>query len=170
MIVLFIVAVVGAVALLYYWSQTVSSTRANADAQRLQAEEAEGRAQFIINETRQLWEQILLLDHLQMPPERHRLAFELNLLLPYLWQPDPKAFYINELKMKVEPLINDVNDPVITRLWAAGTLESVSKIPLTLVGQLCDPDYDPDHGVVRQHDIWYPSLRLWSDEPRSHDH
>lgn len=164
MIVLFIVAVVGAVALLYYWSQTVSTTKQDFEDQRKMAEESEGRAQFVVNERRQLWEQILLIDHLNLPPERHQLAFELNLLLPYLWQPSPNPFYINELKVKVKPLITEINDPVINRLWTQGTLESVSKIPLTLIGQLHDPHYDPDRGIVRQHDVWYPSLQLWPDD------
>lgn len=164
MIVLFIVAVVGTIALLYYWSQTVSSTRQDLENQRRLAQEAEGRAQFVLAETRQLWDQILLLEQLHLPPERHRLIYELNLLLPYLWQPDPKPFYINEARTKIDPLARDVDDPVINRLWATGTLESVSKIPLTVIGQLHDPGYDPDRGVVRQHDVWYPTQRLWGDD------
>ncbi len=166
MIVLFIVAVVGSIVLLYYWSQTVSATKQDSKNQRLLAEEAEGRAQFVLNETRRLWEQILLLDQLQLPPTRHRLVLELNLMLPYLWQPDPQAFYFGELKTKVEPLIREIDDPVINKLWAEGTLESVNKIPLAVIGQLHNPDYDPDLGVVRQHDLWYPSLRLWPDDVR----
>lgn len=164
MIVLFIVAVVGAVALLYYWSQTVSASNRAQEQQRLQAEEAEGRAQYVLNETRQLWEQILKVEHLPLSTERHRLAFELNLLLPYLWHNDPNPFYANELKTKVAPLIRDVNDPVINRLWNTGTLESINKIPLTLVGQLHDASYDPDRGLVRQHDAWYPTRELWNDD------
>lgn len=163
MIVLFIAAILGAVALLYFWSQTVSSTRHEAHDQRRQATESEGRAQYLANENRALWDQLLLLDQLPLPPDRHRLAFELNLLLPYLWQSDVNPFYINELKIKAEPLIKAINDPVINRLWSTGTLESVSKIPVTLLGQLRDPGYDPEHGLVRQHDLWYPSRQLWSD-------
>ena len=166
MIVLFIVAVVGAIALLYYWSQTVSATKQDFENQSMVAEEAEGRAQYVLNETRQLWDQILQLEQLQLTPARHRLLLELNLLLPYLWQPDPKPFYINEAKTKVEPLINEVNDPVINQLWIKGTLESVNKIPLTIIGQLHEPAYDPDLGVVRQHDLWYPTLELWGNNER----
>lgn len=164
MIVLFIVAVVGAIALLYYWSQTVSTTKQEFESQSMLAEEAEGRAQYVLSETRLLWDQLLSLEQLQLPPARHRLLFELNLLLPYLWQPDPKTFYINEARTKIDPLVREVNDPVINQLWAKGTLESVNKIPLTIIGQLQDPSYDPDRGVVRQHDLWYPTLALWGND------
>lgn len=163
MIVLFIVAIVGAVALLYFWSQTVSTTKQDSEQQRQQAKESEGRAQYLINENRLLWDQLLLLEQLPLTSDRHRLAFELNLLLPYLWQEQPNPFYINELMIKVKPLVKSVNDPVINRLWSQGTLEAVNKIPMTLIGQLRDEAYDPEHGQVRQHDVWYPSLRLTAD-------
>lgn len=163
MIVLFIIAILGAIVLLYFWSQTVSSTRHDARQKQQQAYEAEGRAQYLLEEQRKLWEQLLLLDQLKLPPARHKLAFELNLLLPYLWQPEPNPFYMNELRIKVEPLVREVNDAVINRLWSSAELAAVSLIPVTLIGQLRDPDYDPMHGVVRQHDRWYPALRLWED-------
>lgn len=164
MIVLFIVAVAGAVTLLYYWSQTVSATKQDLKGQRQLAGASEGRAQFLVNETRLLWEQLLLEGALPLPPERHQLAFELHLLMPYLWQTDTNPFYINELQLKAGPLVKSINDPVINRLWARGTLESINKIPLTLAGQLSDPHYDPEKGVVRQHDKWYPSQVLWSEQ------
>ncbi|MFA5521239.1 MAG: hypothetical protein WCY98_06390 [Castellaniella sp.] len=164
MIVLFIVAIVGTVALLYYWSQTVSTTRQDYQDQRELAELSEGRAQFLLDESHLLWEQLLLLETLGLSGDRHRLAFELNLLLPYLWQPQPNPFYAKELRIKAEPLVKAIDDPVISRLWAEGTLESINRIPLTLIGQVRDAGYDPNLGQVRQHDRWYPTWRLWSDE------
>ncbi len=164
MIVLFIVAIVGTVALLYYWSQTVSTSRQDFEDQRQMAEQSEGRAQFLLEESHMLWEQLLLLENLGLTGERHRLAFELNLLLPYLWQPQPNPFYANELRIKGEPLVKAIDDPVINRLWAQATLEAVNRIPLTLIGQVRDPDYDPNLGQVRQHDRWYPTQRLWAQD------
>lgn len=161
MIVLFIVAVVGAVTLLFYWSQTVSATKHDLKSQLQLADASEGRAQFLVNENRLLWERLLLVDGLGLSAQRHRLAFELHLLMPYLWQSTVNPFYVNELQLKAEPLVKAINDPVINHLWARGTLESISKIPLTLIGQLTDPDYDPDKGVVRQHDRWYPDQVFW---------
>lgn len=162
MIVLFIVAVLGAVVLLFYWSQTVSTTKQDLKKQQQLAQSAEGRAQFLIEQQRALWERLLLVEDLPMSPDRHRLAFEMNLLLPYLWQPDVNTFYINELRLKGEPLVLAINDPIINQLWERGTLESIHKIPLTLVGQITDPAYDPNKGVVRQPDQWYPDRVLWS--------
>lgn len=163
MIVLFIVAVLGAVVLLFYWSQTVSTTKQDLQKQRQLADSAEGRTQFLIRENRLLWERLLLVENLPMSPERHRLAFELHLLLPYLWQPEVNSFYIDELRLKGEPLVRAIDDPVINALWARGTLESITKIPLTLIGQMTDPAYDPNKGVVRQHDQWYPDRVLWTE-------
>lgn len=168
MIVLFIVAIGGAVALLYYWSQTVSGTRHEMKQLHTQLRDAEGRTQYLMAGMRSLWDQLLLLEHLDLPADRHRLALEMNLLLPYLWQPEPNSFYINELRLKGEPLVKAINDPVLNRLWQQGTLESVSKIPLTMIGQLHDPDYDPERGIVRQHDAWYPRLSLWGGDPAGH--
>lgn len=162
MIVLFIVAVVGGIVLLYYWSEMVSTTRRDLKDQRRLADESEGKAQFLVDENRLLWERILMLEQPALPAERHRLAFELHLLLPYLWQAEPNLFYANELKLKTEPLVTAINDPVINDLWAEGTLESVNKIPLALIGQLVDPGYDPRKGAVRQPDKWYPELHLWA--------
>jgi hypothetical protein len=99
-----------------------------------------------------------------MPGERHRLAFELHLLMPYLWQAAPNAFYANELKSKGDPLVKAINDPVISELWTEGTLESINKIPVTLIGQINEPGYDPRKGVIRQPDRWYPDRRLWASE------
>lgn len=164
MIVLFIVAVLGAVVLLFYWSQTVSTTKQDLKSQQQLAGSSEGRAQFLINQNRVLWERLLLIENLPMSPDRHRLAFELHLLLPYLWQPDVNSFYINELRLKGEPLVQAINDPVINQLWAQGTLEAINKIPLTLVGQITDPAYDPNKGVIRQPDQWYPDRALWSEQ------
>lgn len=164
MIVLFIVAVLGAVVLLFYWSQTVSTTKQDLKGQQQLADSAEGRAQFLIEQNRALWERLLLVDNLPMSPDRKRLAFEMHLLLPYLWQPEVNTFYINELRLKGEPLVTAINDPVILQLWAHGTLETISKIPLTLTGQMSDPDYDPNKGVVRQPNQWYPDRVLWPSE------
>lgn len=161
MVVLFIVAVVGAVALLYYWSGMVSTMREDLKGQRELAEASEGRAQFLVDENRLLWERLLLLELPSMSAERHRLAFELHLLMPYLWQATPNPFYANELKVKAEPLVKAINDPVINDLWSQGTLESINKIPLALIGQINEPGYDPVKGTVRQHDKWYPEWRFW---------
>ncbi len=163
MIVLFIVAVLGAVALLFYWSQMVSTTKQDLSAKEKLASRTEGRVQFLIKENSLLWEQLLLIESLAISPERHRLVFELRLLLPYLWQLDINNFYVNELQQKGTPLVRAINDPVINQLWARGTLESINKIPLTIVGQINDPAYDPDKGVVRQPDQWYPDQRLWPE-------
>jgi hypothetical protein len=161
MIILFIAAVLGAVVLLYYWSQMVSGTKQELESQRQAAQEAEGRAQFLVSENRLLWERILLLDLSTMTSERHRLAFELHLLMPYLWQSPPHPFYVNELKLKAEPLVKAINDPVINDLWREGTLESISKIPLALIGQVSQAGYDPRFGVVRSPENWYPDQPLW---------
>ncbi len=163
MIVLFIVAVLGGVILLYYWSQTMSTTKQDLGAQQQLTAEAEGRAQYLVKENALLWERLLLVESLPVSPERHRLASEMHLLLPYLWQPDVNRFYAGELQRKGAPLVQAIDDPVINQLWARGTLESVSKIPLAIIGQITDPAYDPDKGVVRQHDQWYPDLALWPE-------
>ncbi|HUH60371.1 MAG TPA: hypothetical protein VL001_09860 [Candidimonas sp.] len=162
MIVLFIAAVLGAVVLLYYWSQMLSAARQELETQRQAAQEAEGRAQFLVSENRLLWERILLLDLPAMASERHQLAFELHLLMPYLWQSPPHPFYVNELKLKAEPLVKAINDPVVNDLWRQGTLESINKIPLALIGQASQPGYDPRVGVVRSPDNWYPDQPLWT--------
>ena len=164
MVVLFIVAVVGAVALLYYWSGLVSTARQDMKEQRQKADESEGRTQYLIDENRLLWERILLVDELSMSVERHRLAYEMYLLMPYLWQAAPSPFYASELQLKGGPLVKAINDPVINELWAEGTLESINKIPLTLIGQISEPGYDPRKGVIRQPDRWYPDRRLWAPE------
>jgi len=164
MVVLFIVAVAGAIALLYYWSQTVSAARRDLDDQRRLAAESEGRTQYLVDETRMLWGRLLALEPPLLAGDRHRLALELHLILPYLWQTPPNPFYVNELKLKAEPLVRAIDDPVVSGLWARATLESISKIPTALVGQIAEPDYDPEKGVVRQPDKWYPDSRLWPQE------
>lgn len=162
MIVLFIAAVVGAAVLLFYWSHTLAGVRQELESQRQAAQEAEGRAQFLVRENRLLWERFLLLDLPAMTSERHQLAFELHLLMPYLWQSPPHPFYVNELKLKAEPLVKGINDLVINDLWHEGTLESISKIQLALIGQVSQPGYDPRVGVVRSPENWYPDQPLWT--------